>query len=68
MITIAQKDALLEYVSGGIALTKDISSEEVDKDVKKMGELYCGILTAELEELEFEKVAEKIKTLRAKYE
>lgn len=69
MISVAQKDALLEYASGAIALTKDfMNSEEVDRDVEQIGELYCDILAKELDELDFETEAKKIKTLRAKYE
>ena len=69
MVTVAQKDVLLEFAGGAIALTKDCEDNEaVEADVRAMGRLRNEILYAEYEELDFDEMVAKIKPMRAKYE
>lgn len=70
MATIPQKDVLLEYASGAIALTKDYPLDDLEARSyrREVGALYHKILTTELDDLDYQVELNKIKTLRAKYE
>lgn len=70
MVTVAQRDVLLELASGGLALTKDFDREDpiVKEDRKIMSRLRKKFLMSEDNELDFYECVKEIKALRAKYE
>lgn len=66
MATLMEKDVLLEYVSFGWLIKDD--TQESEKDLQAMGELWNEILMTEPKNLDYQTMIEKIKTLRSKYE
>ena len=66
MATLMEKDVLLEYVSFGWLIKDD--TQESEKDLQAMGELWNEILMTEPKNLDYQAMIEKIKTLRSKYE
>lgn len=66
MTTLMEKDVLLEYASFGWLIKDD--TQESEKDLQAMGELWNEILMTEPENLDYQAMIEKIKTLRSKYE
>lgn len=70
MVTIAQKDILLELASGALALTKDfpLDDKEIEADRNNMGKLWNEIISMSYKDLDFNLYVKKIKSLRAKYE
>ena len=66
MATLMEKDVLLEYVSFGWLIKDD--TQESEKDLQAMGELWNEILMTEPKNLDSQTMIEKIKTLRSKYE
>ena len=66
MATLMEKDVLLEYASFGWLIKDD--TQESEKDLQAMGELWNEILMTEPKNLDYQTMIEKIKTLRSKYE
>ena len=66
MATLMEKDVLLEYASFGWLIKDD--TQESEKDLQAMGELWNEILMTEPKNLDYQAMIEKIKTLRNKYE
>ena len=66
MATLMEKDVLLEYASFGWLIKDD--TQESEKDLQAMGELWNEILMTETKKLDYQAMIEKIKTLRSKYE
>ena len=66
MATLMEKDVLLEYASFGWLIKDD--TQESEKDLQAMGELWNEILMTEPKNLDYQSMIEKIKTLRSKYE
>lgn len=66
MATLMEKDVLLEYASFGWLIKDD--TQESEKDLQAMGELWNEILMTEPKNLDYQAMIEKIKTLRSKYE
>ncbi len=67
MATIMEKDILLEYAQLG-HLTPKNTTEEIEKDCKKMWRLRRDILKKECQDIDFDSSVNKIKELRNKYE
>ena len=66
MATLMEKDVLLEFASFGWLIKDD--TQESEKDLQAMGELWNEILMTEPKNLDYQAMIEKIKTLRSKYE
>ena len=66
MATLMEKDVLLEYASFGWLIKDD--TQESEKDLQAMGELWNEILMTETKNLDYQAMIEKIKILRSKYE
>ena len=66
MASLMQRDVLLEYACVGHLFPTD-RDDEMRSDSKKMGEIYHKILMSEHEEIDFEKMAQKIEEIRKKY-
>ena len=66
MATLMEKDVLLEYASFGWLIKDD--TQESEKDLQAMGELWNEILMTEPKNLDYQAMIEKIKILRSKYE
>ena len=66
MATLMETDVLLEYASFGWLIKDD--TQESEKDLQAMGELWNEILMTEPKNLDYQAMIEKIKTLRSKYE
>lgn len=67
MATLMEKDVLLEYAHIG-HLLPEIETKETKQDSIEMGRLWEQIAMSEPQNLDFDKMIQKIKTLRLKYE
>lgn len=67
MATLMEKDVLLEYAHIG-HLLPEIGTKETKQDSIEMGRLWEQIAMSEPQNLDFDKMIQKIKTLRLKYE
>lgn len=67
MATLMEKDVLLEYAHIG-HLLPDIEIQEMKQDRIQMGKLWNEIISTHHEEIDYEAMLQKIKSLRFKYE
>ena len=67
MATLMKKDVLLEYAHIGHLLL-DIEIQEMKQDRIQMGKLWNEINSTLHEEIDYEAMVQKIKSLRIKYE
>lgn len=66
MATLMEKDVLLEYAHIG-HLLPDIEIQEMKQDRIQMGKLWNEIISTHHEEIDYEVMLQKIKSLRFKY-
>lgn len=67
MATLMEKDVLLEYAHIGYLLL-DIEIQEMKQERIQMGKLWNEIISTHHEEIDYEAMLQKIKSLRLKYE
>ena len=67
MATLMKKDVLLEYAHIGYLLL-DIEIQEMKQERIQMGKLWNEIISTHHEEIDYEAMLQKIKSLRFKYE
>lgn len=67
MATLMEKDVLLEYAHIG-HLLPDIEIQEMKQERIQMGKLWNEIISTHHEEIDYEAMLQKIKSLRFKYE
>lgn len=67
MATLMEKDVLLEYAHIGHLLL-DIEIQEMKQDRIQIGKLWNEIISTHHEEIDYEAMLQKIKSLRFKYE
>lgn len=66
MATLMEKDVLLEYAHIG-HLLPDIEIQEMKQERIQMGKLWNEIISTHHEEIDYEAMLQKIKSLRFKY-
>ena len=66
MVTLMKKDVLLEYAHIGHLLL-DIEIQEMKQDGIQIGKLWNEIISTHHEEIGYEAMSQKIKSLRFKY-
>ncbi len=66
MATEMEKDVLIEYVGGAIALL--IKKDKSNQNIEYLKDLEDEIYSTSYKDLDYEKVAQKIKEMRKSYE
>jgi len=67
MATYPEKDVLLEIACVGYLMPEELT-DEMEADLKKMGEIRWEILCTEPENIDYEATVKKIKEIKSKYE
>jgi len=68
MATFMEKDVLLENATLGYLITGLNRTDKIDKDEQEMNELYWDIMMKEPREIDYDKMCQKIKFIKEKYE
>jgi len=68
MATYMEKDVLLEIASVGYLIKDTDMTDEAEADIAKMGKLRWEILTTDPEQIDFDDMVKKIKSIKEKYE